>query len=87
MRRFRLGNRDVTAKLGRRYQARDYRAITPQIAKDRNDDRHRLEFELEIPLHGRWFLSLEHNGADNSSNLPSADYSQRVSTLNLGYRL
>ena len=87
VRRFKLGTRNITAKLGWRYQARDYRAVTPLIGKDRDDDRYRIDFNVEIPLRGKWFVSFEHDYADNSSNLPSADYSQRVTSLKLHYRL
>ncbi|RME62485.1 MAG: hypothetical protein D6782_12105 [Alphaproteobacteria bacterium] len=84
--RIAMGKRDAKLKLGWRYEARDYDNITPSIGVRRDDDRHRLEAELEIPLSDRFYVLADYTYADFSSNLPSADYSQNLVSARIGYR-
>ena len=81
-----IGKRDAKLKLGWRYETRDYSSITPSIGAIRDDDRHRFQAELEIPLSDRIYTLLEYEYADYSSNLPSADYTQSVASTRLGVR-
>ena len=84
--RFALGRRDARFRLGWRYEDRDYDAITPQIGEFRDDQRHRFQAELEIPIAKRAYASIEYGYSDFSSNLPSADYDQNVASVKLGMR-
>lgn len=84
--RFALGSRYARFRLGWRYEDRDYDAITPQIGEIRDDQRHRFQAELEIPIAKRAYASIEYGYSDFSSNLPSADYDQSVASVKLGMR-
>ena len=84
--RIAIGKRDAKLKLGWRYETRDYSSITPSIGVVRDDDRHRFQAELEIPVTDRIYTTLEYEYADYSSNLPSADYTQSVAGARLGVR-
>ena len=81
-----MGRNHATFKLGWRFEARDYSSITPSIGVKRNDRRHRLQSELEIPLTKHVFgvVEFDHNIYD--SNLPSADYTENVVGARLGFR-
>jgi len=84
--RFLIGQRSAKLKIGWRYEVRDYSSITPSIGILRDDDRHRFQAELEIPITDRIFGSLEYEYSDYSSNLPSADYNQNLAGVRLGAR-
>lgn len=85
--RFPIGERNLKLKVRWRYETRDYTSITPSINAQRDDDRHRLEIELEIPITDRIFVLAEYEYSDFSSNLPSADYTQSFAGLRVGIRL
>ena len=85
-RRVIMFGRESRLKLGARYQLRDYDSITPAIGAVRDDDRTRLSAELEIPLYDEFFVNFELEYSDNSSNLPSADYSQTLLGVQIGWR-
>ena len=85
-RRFSALGREMKAKFKGRYQLRDYDSITPSIGEIRDEDRLRLGVELEIPLKNRFFMVLEYEYADFSSNLLSADYTQSVVGVKVGWR-
>jgi len=76
--RFPVGSRDAELKLGWRHEARNYDNITPAIGVVRDDDRHRLQAELEVPSTDVFFARAEYEYGDYSSNLPTADYSQHL---------
>jgi Surface lipoprotein assembly modifier len=82
--RFPVGSRDAELKLGWRYEARNYDNITPAIGVARDDDRHRLQAELEVPITDVFFARAEYEYGDYSSNLPTADYSQHLLGVHLG---
>lgn len=82
--RFPVGSRDAELKLGWRYEARNYDNITPAIGVVRDDDRHRLQAELEVPITDVFFARAEYEYGDYSSNLPTADYSQHLLGVHLG---
>jgi len=69
-----------------RVQDRSHSSITPSIGEIRNDDRLRLSAELEVELTKSWFVKTEYEYSDYSSNLPSADFSQNVVSLKVGWR-
>lgn len=79
-----LGARDMKFKLGWRYEQRDHTSVTPSIGVERDDDRHRFEAELEVPVTDRVFLLFDYEYGDFSSNLPSADYTQHVASARAG---
>lgn len=81
-----MGDGYAKLKLGWRYEARDYSAITPSIGVLRDDNRHRLQAEIEIPVTDRIYSVLEYEYADFSSNLPSSDYTQSAAAARLGIR-
>lgn len=84
--RIAVGDRDLKLKLGWRYETRDYSSITPSIGVIRDDNRHRFQSDLEIPITDHIYMQLEYEYADFSSNLPAADYTQSVAGARLGVR-
>ena len=85
--RFRFMARDATLKLGWLYEQRDYASATPAIGANRDDDRNRLQAELELPLGERFFTVLDYEYGGFSSNLESADYDQHVASLRVGLKI
>jgi len=83
--KFQLFSRDTKFSLKGRYQIRNYDAITPSIGEVRDDDRLRFGVELQIPINLNWFVRLEYEFFDYSSNLPSADYSQNIVAMKIGW--
>ncbi len=75
---------DAKFELGWRYEKRDYRSITPAIGKVRNDNRHKVKAELEIPVMDHVYVLVEYEYSDFSSNLPSADYTQNFAGVRVG---
>ena len=84
--RIQLGERHARLRLGWRYEDRDYDTITPQIGAVRDDQRHRFQASLELPIAKRAYASIEYEHAAFSSNLPSADFDQNVASVKLGMR-
>lgn len=82
--RFRIGKRDAELKLGWRYEARNYDAITPAIDAIRDDDRHKFQAELEIPVNEYFYLAFDYEYSDFSSNLPAANYTQNLASIRAG---
>lgn len=82
--RFPIGKRDAEFKIGWRYEARNYESITPSIDAIRDDDRHKFQAEVEIPVTEHFYLAFEYEYADFSSNLPSADYTQNLALIRVG---
>ncbi|GAB4149004.1 MAG: hypothetical protein Tsb0016_20180 [Sphingomonadales bacterium] len=84
--RFKVAGRDAQLKLSWRYEARNYSGITPSIGVERDDDRHRLQADLELPISDRFYTAIEYTYTNFSSNLAAADYTQNLLTARLGYR-
>lgn len=82
-----LYQRDIRVDAEMRYQARDYGAIDPRIGEVREDDRYRAKVSAHIPIKDNWFMLGEYEYSDYSSNLPSADYSQSLFTIQVGWSL
>ena len=81
-------SRTATLELSYRYQERDYdESIHPAIGDFREDRRHRLKFEFELPIRDSLSIVSEIFVNDYRSNLASADYDQRVYQLTLKYKL
>jgi len=79
--------RDIRFTSQIRFQSRDYDAIDPRIGEVRFDDRIRAKFSAEIPIKGNWFTLVEYDYSDYSSNLASADYSQNLFSVKVGWSL
>lgn len=82
---FTLAGRETRYRFGWQYEKRDYSSVTPSIGEVRNDNRHTLSAELEYPLSDRFFILAEYRYRDFSSNLPSADYTENLVALSLGF--
>jgi len=76
--------RKTKFKAGWRYQKRDYDNITPSIGVVRDDNRHRFQLELEVPITDVFYAQIELERAVHSSNLPSADYNRSIVAFSLG---
>ncbi|WP_421990924.1 hypothetical protein [Qipengyuania sp.] len=76
--KFPIGSGKGRLRAGWRYQLRDYQAVTPAIGMEREDDRHRLRAELELPITDLLGVSTRYSYYDYESNLPSADYQQHL---------
>jgi len=79
-------SRQVRLKAGWRYEKRDYKSITPSIGIVRDDNRHRFEAEMEIPITDVFYGQIELGHAIYSSNLPTADYDRSIAAFSLGAR-
>lgn len=79
--------RELTGKVGWRFEKRNYTDVTPSIGVNRDDDRHRFQAEVEVPITDRVYSLAEYEYADYASNLPSADYTQHFVGVRVGFRL
>jgi len=79
--------RDVRLEAQVRYQTRDYGAVDSRIGEVREDDRVRAKISAEVPIADKWFILGEYEYSDYSSNLPSADYSQNLFSIKVGWSL
>jgi hypothetical protein len=79
--------RDIRVDARLRYQSRDYDAVDPRIGEVRDDNRYRAAISAKIPITGNWFMLGEYEFSDYSSNLPSADYSQNLFSIKVGWAL
>ena len=84
--RFKFRDRTARVQASVRFESRDFDGETPSIGAPRQDDRTRINTEIELPLTDTVFVSAEYEYGDFSSNLPSADYSQNVFTVRIGAR-
>ena len=85
--RIEMGDRKAKLRAGWRYENRDYSAVTPSIGVVRDDDRHKFDVSLEVPLNDIMYGEVEYNYDAFNSNLPSADFNQSVATFRIGGRL
>ncbi len=84
--RFKMFGKEARLKLAYRYLTRDFDdIINPEIGEKRDDDRHRYEIELEVPINEAFSVSLDLVSNDNQSNLPSADYRHEVYQIGVKY--
>ena len=65
-------------RIGWQYTKRDYDNITLSIGTPRDDERHVLGTELEIPAFKGWNATLSYKYRDTSSNIDVADYSESI---------
>ncbi len=85
--RFPLGDRRAKFRAGWRYENRNYDSITPSIGAIRDDERHKFDASVEIPLNDIFYAELEYNYDIFNSNLPSVDFNQSVVTFRIGGEL
>ena len=81
--KFPIGSDEGQFRAGWRYQLRDHTAITPQIGVEREDNRHRLLAEVEVPLNKWLGLAARYSYFDFASNLETVDYTQSLVDLTL----
>lgn len=81
-----LGARDGKFSLGARYERRDYDGLYPLLGAPREDERTRLDVQLEFPLSDHVFLATEYEHTNSSSNVAAADYGEQVASLRIGVR-
>lgn len=82
-----LGDRRAKFRAGWRYENRNYSAVTPSIGVIRDDERHKFDASLEIPVNDIFYTALEAEYDEFKSNLPSADFNQTIATVRIGGRL
>lgn len=82
-----FGSRTTKLRAGWRYENRNYDAVTPSIGVIRDDERHKLDISLELPLNDIFFVETEYEYDVFNSNLPSADFNQSVATVRIGGKL
>ena len=76
--RFEFLERLAKLEFAWRFEDRDYSSVTPEIGEDRDDDRHRLEVDLELPIAESAAIEFYYQFSDYDSKLPRADYQQHV---------
>jgi hypothetical protein len=81
-----LLHRIVKLELAWRYEDRDYTSITPDIGKERADERHRWKVDVEVPVSARSALQFYGGYGDYESNYPPADYTQGIAGTRFLYR-
>ena len=79
-------SRQAKLKIGWRYEKRNYKNITPSIGIIRNDNRHRLRADLELPVTDNFYGQIELTQAIYNSNLPIADYERLKLAFSIGTR-
>lgn len=84
--RFELFGRLAKLELAGRLEDRDYSSITPSIGEERDEQRYRVETELEIPVLGDAAVVLYHKYSDYDSNLERSNYSRHVAGARFLYR-
>lgn len=85
--RFMPGSRRLTLKTGLRYESRTYRAPLLPITPRREDQRFRVELELEAIVFRHMFLRARYEYAHNRSTEASVNFDENVASIGLGARL
>ena len=67
--------------VGLRYELRDYEFITPSIGVPREDERRKFRLSLELPFTSRFGTEIKYEVRDFDSNLPEADRSEQVGSI------
>lgn len=81
-----FNKRNAKFEAGWRYEKRDYDNLTPSIGEVRDDNRHRFQAEVELPITDSVYGLIELEHATNSSNLPSADLNRNSASASVGVR-
>jgi len=81
--RFGFNKLDGALKIGASYEQRDYQNDTAALGEPRQDDRTRLQTELELPISNHLNLLLNLEYADYQSNYLPADYDQYIAGAQL----
>lgn len=77
-----LGSRNLKLKGQLKLEKRDYQHLTASLGEKRDDERLRAGLTATLPLSRYLEMSAEAEYANNASNLPSADYSETVFSVN-----
>jgi hypothetical protein len=85
--RFMLGSHGLTLKTGLRYESRTYSAPLLPINPRREDQRGRVELELEAMMSRHMFLRARYEYAHNRSTEASVNFDENVASIGLGARL
>lgn len=83
--RFDIFTKLAKLELSWRYEDRDYRSETPGLDEDREDDRHRIRVDLEVPMIGGSAVEFYYGYARYESNSPVADYNQTIVGTRFSY--
>ena len=86
VRRFDWLQRTCRAEFAWRFEDRDYDGVTASIGEERQDDRHRLRAELQVPFGERGTAEFYYDYSDYESNFPNADYDRQIAGVELRYR-
>lgn len=84
--KFPIANRKWKLSGSWSYEIRDYDNVTPSIGDIRDDNRHKGNVELEVPLNKSIYGRLEYQRQINSSNLPTADFDRNTVSVTMGAR-
>lgn len=80
-----LGQDSGKIRLSYSYRDRDYDNITPSIGEKRVETRSVLKASLKAPIAGNFYALAEYKYADRNSNLASANYTENVGSIAIGY--
>lgn len=67
------------------FETRDYSAITPSIGEIRDDKRTSLSAEWEVPVGDILYVTAEYRLRILDSNLPSANFTENVASIRIGF--
>ncbi|MCG8488809.1 MAG: surface lipoprotein assembly modifier [Chromatiales bacterium] len=87
IKRLNLMNMQNKLRLGWRFETRDYDDISSAGGQIRDDTRHRLSADLEIPLQKQTSILLEYEYRNYQSNLDSADFNEHLATVRVQNRI
>ncbi len=79
------GNLKHTWQLGWQLQQRDYQSDTSLLGEKRNERRHSISGQWQIPLSNNFSIINEVEYVDNQSNLESSDYQETLATMSLRF--
>lgn len=81
---FKVGRYLSTFEVTWRVEDRDYEIVTKSISDYRNDRRHRYKLRWKVPVSKRLFTEFKVERSNYVSNVPWANYSRDVSSIQFG---
>lgn len=81
--RIEVFNRSAKLNLGVRYESRSYSDVWPSTGLNRDDQRQKLRTSLDVPLTERLGAELRYELRDVDSNVPEADRSDQLASIEL----
>ncbi len=81
VKRFKMFGNSGKFNVGLRYELRDYQFVTQSIGVPREDDRRKFRLSLELPITSRFGTEIKYEVRDFDSNLPEADRSEQVGSI------